>query len=103
MSRLEIPDRQRVLRWTVGIITALAALPFFIFGIPVLFALIALRWHLLGGGLVVLAGLTGLIRLVQIGSDQWGGYLFLMLLLIGGGLHIMVGLGDRRRNTVLGG
>lgn len=100
MGSLEARDRGRLLCWTAGIVTVLATIPWFIFfGIPVLFALIALRWHLLGGGLVIVAGLVGLGRLVQIGGDQWALYLMLMALLIGGMLHIMVGLRDRSRRN----
>ncbi|MDM7999453.1 MAG: hypothetical protein QUS33_05485 [Dehalococcoidia bacterium] len=97
MSSLEARDTGRLLCWTAGIVTMLAAVYWFYYVIPVLFALIALRWHLLGGGLVVATALVGMGRLVQIGSDQWAVYLMLMPLLIGGMLHIMVGLRDRTR------
>ena len=60
-------------------------------------------WHLLGGGLVVVASLAGLVRLAQMGSAQWAAYLMLMPFLMGGTLHIVVGLRDRCHDTVLAG
>ena len=58
--------------------------------IPLLAALIAWRWHLLGGMLLVLGGATLYLFFVLGGDMQWGVHLYVPPLLLGGILHLLV-------------
>lgn len=92
---------QPVLRWTARIVSLLAAAVLFYYWIPVLLAVIAWRWHLVGGVLLTLASVVGVVRLAQIHNSDWSAYLVLMLLLVGGTLHIIVALRQKRDQALL--
>jgi hypothetical protein len=101
MNSSETRRQDTALRWAARIVTLVAAAPWFIYLVPLLLALIAWRWHLLGGVLIVVGAMLAYIRLGTVGGTTWAIYLILLPLLIGGILHIMVGLRDRRHRLEL--
>jgi hypothetical protein len=100
MNSSDTRREDRALRWAARIITLIAAAFWFIYWIPLLLALIAWRWHLLGGLFIVVGSLSAYIRLATIEDPQLGAYLWVTPFFIGGILHMLVGLRDRRHHAV---
>ncbi len=69
-----------------SVIWLLSALPFFL---PLLLAVLAWRWHLLGGALIAAGGLALCLFFAFSSDVQWGVYLYLLPLLAGGFLHLL--------------
>lgn len=72
-------------------------LPFFI---PLVLAVVAWRWHLVGGTLIT-AGSAGLyLYLLLVGNMQWGVHLYVLPLLAGGLLHLLAWHKEKRADQM---
>jgi hypothetical protein len=72
-------------------------LPFFI---PLVPAVIAWRWHLVGGTLITAASVAFYLVFMFSSGTQWGAYVCVIPVLAGGLLHLVVWYKERRTNRI---
>jgi hypothetical protein len=71
----------------------LTGLPFFV---PLVLAVVAWRWHLLGGTLIAAGSVALYLFFALSGNMQWGVHLYVLPLLLGGLLHLLVWYKEKR-------
>ncbi len=75
----------------------LSLLPFFV---PLILAVIAWRWHFVGGTLIILGSAAVYLCLIIGGDMQWGIHLYMVPLLAGGLLHLLAWHKEKRSDQV---
>lgn len=72
-------------------------LPFFI---PLVLAVVAWRWHLVGGALITTGSVALYLFFIFSGDMQWGIHLYMLPLLAGGLLHLLAWYKEKRTRQV---
>ncbi len=80
-----------------SVIWLLSGLPFFL---PLLLAVLAWRWHLLGGALITAGTMALYLILALAGDVQWGVHLYLLPLLAGGVMHLLAWHAERKSGAL---